>query len=159
LREKETDRPHKVLAVASSGGHWEELLRLVPGFANHEIVFVTVMKSYRSLVPGNRFYSVNDANRWNRFGLIMLTVQAIRLAWIVCKERPDVVISTGAAPGYFAVLLGHLFGARTIWVDSLANIEHLSGTGSRVGWCADLWLTQWPHLARTEGPRFGGSVL
>ncbi len=146
----------KVLAVSSSGGHWAQLLRLAPAFSDCDVVFVTVLESYRPEVPKNKFYVVNDANQWNKFGLIRL---AIRLAWIVVKERPDVVISTGAAPGYFAVLFGRLLRARTIWVDSITNIEHLSMSGSLAGKCADLWLTQWPHLAKNEGPFYGGSVL
>lgn len=150
------DRRNKVLAVASSGGHWTQLLRVVPALTSFEIVFVTVLQSYRSQVPDNRFYFVNDANRWNKLRLITL---AIRVAWIIGKERPDVVVSTGAAPGYFALLFGRLFGAKTIWIDSITNIERLSMSGSLVGRHADLWLTQWPHLARPEGPHFGGSVL
>ena len=146
----------KVLAVASSGGHWVQLRRIVPAFADSEVVYVTVLESYRSQVPDNKFYSVNDATRWNKSGLILL---ALQLAWIIAKERPTVVISTGAAPGYFAVLLGRWFGARTIWIDSMANIEELSMSGSRAGRYADLWLTQWPHLAKAEGPHYGGSVL
>jgi UDP-N-acetylglucosamine:LPS N-acetylglucosamine transferase len=119
-------------------------------------VYVTVMDSYRSQVPENAFYSVHDATRWNKLGLIVL---ALQLAWIIVKEKPDVVISTGAAPGYFAILLGRLFRAKTIWIDSMANIEELSMSGSRVGRYADLWLTQWPHLARSEGPHYAGGVL
>ena len=146
----------KVLAVASSGGHWVQLMRITPAFTGFEIVYVTVLDSYRAQVSENKFYVVNDANRWNKIGLIR---QALQLAWIMAKERPDVVVSTGAAPGYFALLLGRLFGARTIWIDSLANIDHVSMSGARVGRYADLWLTQWPHLAKPEGPYFGGSVL
>jgi UDP-N-acetylglucosamine:LPS N-acetylglucosamine transferase len=146
----------KVLAVASSGGHWVQLLRIIPAFSNFEIVYVTVLDSYRSQVSESKFYVVNDANRWNKIGLIR---QALKLAWIVGNERPDVVVSTGAAPGYFALLLGRLFGARTIWIDSLANIDHVSMSGEQVGRYADLWLTQWPHLAKAEGPYYGGSVL
>lgn len=153
---KDTHHRNKVLAVASSGGHWVQLRRVVPAFADSEVVYVTVLESYRSQVPGSRFYSVNDATRWNKPALIML---ALRLAWIIVKERPSVVISTGAAPGYFAILLGCWFGARTIWIDSMANIEDLSMSGSRAGRYADLWLTQWPHLAKAEGPHYGGSVL
>jgi len=153
---KSVENRGKVLAVASSGGHWVQLRRVVPAFRDYEVVYVTVLKTYRSHVPENRFYLVNDANRWNKIGLLIL---AMRLAWIVGKERPDVVVSTGAAPGYFALLFGRWFGARTIWIDSMANIEHLSMSGSRVGRHADLWLTQWPHLARTDGPHYGGSVL
>jgi len=153
---KSTKNRGKILAVASSGGHWVQLRRLVPAFANFEVVYVTVLKSYRSQVPESRFYLVNDATRWNKLRLVIL---AIQLAWIVGKERPDVIVSTGAAPGYFALLFGRLFGARTIWIDSIANIEHLSMSGSHVGRYADLWLTQWKHLAKSEGPHYGGSVL
>jgi UDP-N-acetylglucosamine:LPS N-acetylglucosamine transferase len=156
MKIKKADRRNKVLAVASSGGHWTQLLRVVPALSSFEIVFVTVLQSYRSQMPENRFYFVNDANRWNKLRLIAL---AIRVAWIIGKERPDVVVSTGAAPGYFALLFGRLFGAKTIWIDSITNIERLSMSGSLVGRHADLWLTQWPHLARPEGPHFGGSVL
>jgi len=153
---EETNNRRKVLAVASSGGHWTQLLRVMPALTSFEVVFVTVLKSYRAEVPGNRFYLVNDANRWNKLRLVTL---AIRIAWIIGKERPEVVLSTGAAPGYFALLFGRLFGAKTIWIDSITNIERLSMAGSLVGRHADLWLTQWPHLVRNEGPHYGGSVL
>lgn len=146
----------KVLAVASSGGHWTQLLRVTPAFTSDEIVFVTVLESYRGQVPENKVHIVSDANRWNKFALIVL---AIRIGWIVARERPNVVVSTGAAPGYFALLFGRLFRARTIWIDSITNIEHLSMSGSLAGKYADLWLTQWPHLATPKGPRYGGSVL
>jgi UDP-N-acetylglucosamine:LPS N-acetylglucosamine transferase len=146
----------RILAVASSGGHWVQLRRVMPAFGESEVAYVTVMESYRSEVPNNRFYSVSDATRWSKLGLIVL---ALQLAWIIAKEKPSVVISTGAAPGYFAIVLGRLFGARTIWIDSMANIENLSMSGSRVGRYADLWLTQWPHLAKSEGPHYAGGVL
>lgn len=151
-----TPSRQKILAVASGGGHWTQLLRVLPALLPYEVIFVTVRESYRSQVPENRFYLVNDATRWNKFRLVVL---ALRVAWIVGKERPSVVVSTGAAPGYFALLFGHLFGARTIWIDSITNIEGLSMSGSLVGRHADLWLTQWPHLAKADGPHYGGSVL
>lgn len=144
------------MAVASSGGHWTQLMRVLPAFTSYEVVFVTVLKSYRSQVPKNRFYLINDANRWNKLRLVQV---ALKLVWILGKERPDVVVSTGAAPGYFALRLGRLFGAKTIWIDSITNIERLSMSGSLVGRHADLWLTQWPHLAKSEGPHYGGAVL
>jgi UDP-N-acetylglucosamine:LPS N-acetylglucosamine transferase len=146
----------KVLAVASSGGHWTQLLRLMPAFSSFEVVFVTVLETYRAEVPDNKVYVVKDANRWTKLGVIIL---AVRMAWIIVKERPDTIVSTGAAPGYFALLFGRLFGAKTIWVDSITNIDQLSMSGLLVGRYADLWLTQWPHLAKPGGPHFGGAVL
>jgi hypothetical protein len=69
-----------------------------------------------------------------------------------------VVVSTGAAPGYIAIRLGKLLGARTVWIDSVANVEELSLSGRMVSGRADLCLTQWPHLA--SGPvAYMGTVL
>lgn len=154
-RQPRDTRP-KVLAVSSGGGHWVQMMRIKHAFENCDVTFVTVHESYRAQVPDRKFYLVNDANRWTKLGLLKA---ASRLAWIVWKERPDVVISTGAAPGYLALRLGRLMSARTIWLDSIANAEKLSMSGDRIGRYADLWLTQWPHLARPDGPHYTGSVI
>ncbi|WP_235782936.1 UDP-N-acetylglucosamine--LPS N-acetylglucosamine transferase [Bradyrhizobium murdochi] len=160
LRNNSTLQSHsvrtKLLAVSSGGGHWVQLLRIKRAFENCEVTFVTVHESYRAQVPGHKFYLVNDANRWTKIGLLKA---AGRLAWIVWSEKPDIVVSTGAAPGYLALRFGRMMGARTIWLDSIANVEQLSMSGDRIGRCADLWLTQWPHLARPNGPHYTGSVL
>lgn len=134
-----------------------QLLRLRPAIEGARVTYVTVDRGYADdLEPGARLRIVNDATRWNKIGLISL---AMRLMWIVATERPDVVVSTGAAPGYVALRLGRLLGARTVWVDSMANVEQLSLSGQRIGRHADLWLTQWAHLAQPGGPRYAGSVL
>jgi UDP-N-acetylglucosamine:LPS N-acetylglucosamine transferase len=145
-----------ILAISSGGGHWVQLLRLRPAFEGHRVTYVTVSRAYAADVPGCRFRAIPDATRWSKLRLLHL---AFRVAWVVLTERPAVVVSTGAAPGYFAVRLGKWLGARTIWIDSIANVERLSLSGQRIGPHADLWLTQWPHLVRPEGPHFLGGVL
>jgi UDP-N-acetylglucosamine:LPS N-acetylglucosamine transferase len=173
------ERQRTVLAVASGGGHWVQLLRLRPAFEGCRVVFVTVSEQYRAdvaadLAQGAEFRVVNDATRWNKFGLLLL---AWRIFWILLTVRPDAVLTTGAAPGYFALRLARLFGARTAWIDSIANVEELSLSGRRIGPSCDLWLTQWQHLAVKDdamngsssgsssgplggaGPRWRGAVL
>ena len=151
-------RNKRVLAVASGGGHWVQLLRLLPAFDECDVAYVTVSDAYRSQVSDGRarFYVVPDATRWNKLKLVWM---GLKLTAILLAERPDVVVSTGAAPGFFAIRLGRWLGARTIWIDSIANVEHLSLSGEKIGPHADLWLTQWPHLARDDGPHFVGAVL
>ncbi len=151
-----SNRPKRILAVASGGGHWVQLLRLRPAFEGHDVTFVTVDARYRGEVAPHRFHAVTDATRWNKLKLLWMATQLLR---ILVRERPDVVISTGAAPGYVALRLGRMLGARTVWIDSIANVEQLSLSGRRIGPHADLWLTQWPHLARPDGPRYAGAVL
>jgi peptidoglycan/xylan/chitin deacetylase (PgdA/CDA1 family) len=148
--------PPRVLAVASGGGHWMQLRRLAPALEGCDVAWVTVNDGYRAEVGGARFYRVPDATRWDRLGVVRL---ACRMLWIVLCERPDAVVSTGAAPGSFALVFGRLVGARTAWIDSIANVEELSLGGQRAGRFADLWLTQWAHLAREGGPAHVGSVV
>lgn len=112
--------------------------------------------SYRVDVPGERFRTVPDATRWDKIKLVRM---GLKISWILLHERPRVVISTGAAPGYFAIRLGRLLGARTIWLDSIANADAVSMTGRLVAGRADLCLTQWEHLKATEGFVHRGSVL
>jgi len=149
-------KPHRILAVASGGGHWVQLLRMMPAFEGNELVFASTMPSLRGEVADHRFYNVPDANR--RRPITMLRLMA-KMLWIVAKERPDYVISTGAAPGYMSILFGRLLGAQTIWVDSIANVEELSMSGKMAGSFVTVWLTQWPHLQTPEGPACYGGVL
>lgn len=148
-------RATKVLAVASGGGHWVQLLRVLPAFDGAEIVFASPHPDCRDDVPGHRVHLVTDANQWERLRVLRL---AFEMFGIVARERPDVVFSTGAAPGFFALFFGRLFGARTIWLDSLANADRLSLSARLVRPFARLWLTQWPELARPGGPEYAGSV-
>jgi len=151
------NRKTKVVALSSGGGHWVQLLRLRPAFADCAVTFVTVRPGYQSDVGSDaRFRVIPDANRTNK---IRLVFTAINVFWVLLRERPDVVISTGAAPGYFALRFGRLLGIRTIWVDSIANAQELSLSGKRAGKHADLWLTQWEHLAGKAGPFYKGNVL
>ncbi len=150
------DKSKRVLAVASAGGHWVQLMRLRPALEGADLAFVTTHPGYADDVGDARYYVVKDANRWDKIGLLQ---QVIKLAWIVVKERPDIVVTTGAAPGYFTIRLARLLGARTAWIDSIANAEELSLSGRMAGKFADLWLTQWPELARAEGPAYEGAVL
>jgi UDP-N-acetylglucosamine:LPS N-acetylglucosamine transferase len=77
----------------------------------------------------------------------------------VLRARPDVIISTGAAPGILGIFFGRLIGAQTIWIDSIANAEELSLSGRIALRVAHKALTQWPHLAKAEGPEYHGSIL
>jgi UDP-N-acetylglucosamine:LPS N-acetylglucosamine transferase len=146
-----------VLAISSGGGHWVQLLRLRPAFEGCDVTYATVMEGYRAdLEAGSDFRIIPDGNRWSKFNLLRA---ALAVFLLLLRVRPDVVITTGAAPGYFAVRFGKLLGARVVWIDSIANAEELSMSGMKAGAFVDLWLTQWPHLASEGGPNYCGSVL
>jgi UDP-N-acetylglucosamine:LPS N-acetylglucosamine transferase len=148
--------PQKVLAISSGGGHWVQLLRLRPAFAGCDVTYATVRGGCRADVGDAEFHVIHDANRWSKLNLVR---SALGIICLLLRVRPDIVITTGAAPGYFGARFGKWMGARVIWVDSVANAGGLSMSGDMAGAFSDLWLTQWAHLARENGPRFLGSVL
>ncbi len=147
----------RVLGLASAGGHWVQLRRLNPAFTGMEVAYASVFPDYASDVPGARYYVFDDVNRFNKLSTFKVAAQIARIIW---KERPDVVITTGAGPGLIALILAkYVFRSRTIWVDSVANCQKLSSSGEVAGRIADIWLTQWQHLAGEPGPKHWGSVL
>ena len=146
----------RIMLVASTGGHWIQLLRLAPTMEACEKVCLSTSVEDRHDVVAGCFHAVTDASRWNRVRMLLLAMQVLCL---VAYYRPAVVVSTGAAPGYFALRFGEWFGARTVWLDSIANVSEVSMSGRLVKPYADLYLTQWPHLASADGPECHGSVL
>lgn len=163
-------RPPRVLAVASAGGHWVQLFRLRPAWKGCTLSYLTTNEEYRQQVVSDaveraeeipRFFTVIAANRWQKFRLVY---QFLQILAAIGRVRPDVVVTTGAAPGYLAVRVGRWVGARTVWVDSIANAQELSLSGMRAGPYSGLWLTQWEHLAASEDqeerrPVFRGATL
>ncbi|MGE3532895.1 MAG: UDP-N-acetylglucosamine--LPS N-acetylglucosamine transferase [Steroidobacteraceae bacterium] len=146
----------RILAVSSGGGHWTELMRIGPAFEGHDVAFATVDTMYKSETGTARFYTIADVTRWNKFRWFQVLIQML---FILIREKPDIVISTGAMPGFLALRLARIFGAKTIWLDSIANVDQLSMSGRLAGKYADLWLTQWPHLALNGGPLYRGTVV
>ncbi len=133
-----------------------QLMRLRPAFDGADVIYVTVRPTYRDDVSDAEFRVVPDATRWNK---VMLLAMATKILWMVATIRPDVVISTGAAPGYFAIKFGNWFGAKTCWVDSMGNTTSLSLSGRKTRGGATLVLSQWNHVAEQENVEYAGSVL
>ncbi|WP_146348416.1 UDP-N-acetylglucosamine--LPS N-acetylglucosamine transferase [Falsiphaeobacter marinintestinus] len=155
-RKINTAKKHRVLAVASGGGHWVQLLRLRPAFANSNVHFATVDPKAKAQVAPAPFYTFKDANRDTKLKLML---SALQIAVIVLRVRPHVVISTGAAPGYLAIRMAKLIGARTMFIDSIANANELSLSAHLAKRHADKLVTQWPSVAEKTGANFIGSVL
>lgn len=151
-----TTPPRHILAVASAGGHWQQLMALRPAFEGHRVTYMTTLEGLADRFDAAPAVTVPDCNRDTPLlalrGAAVIALRLIRL-------RPDVVISTGALPGVIALAVGRALRARTIWVDSVANAEELSASGRLARRFADLHLTQWPEVAEAEGSSYAGSLL
>ena len=133
-----------------------QLLRLRPAFDGFDVVYVSRDPSSKADVPGARFLTIGEASRSQKLAFFRVALQAL---WILIRVRPSVIITTGAAPRLVTLALGKsLFRAKTVWIDSIANVEKLSGSGVLAARFADVRLTQWPDLA-VDGVEHWGAVL
>jgi len=147
----------KILAIASGGGHFIQLLKIVPELNGCKVSYVTTIHGYDRFLKYNKVYVIKDASRDNKVVLLFIVFQLVNIFF---KEKPDVVITTGAAPGFLSILLARVFGVRSIWIDSIANSEEISLSGRMASKYASLCLTQWPHLEdRKRKILFRGAVL
>lgn len=146
----------RILAVASGGGHWHQLMELRQAFGGHEVTYVTTLPGLAERFGIGPAVVVPDCNRHKKQAMLR---SAAAVARVVLRVRPQVVVSTGALPGVMALALGKAMGARTVWIDSVANAEEMSLSGRLARRVADLWLSQWEHVARATGAEYAGSVL
>lgn len=153
----EKRRPHpRILAVSSTGGHWEQLLLLAPAFKGGEVTFACTDPRQAEGRDLPSFVAIRDYNQNQPLKLLGGLGETFAL---VRRLRPDVIVSTGAAPGLLCLLWGRVLGARTIWIDSIANSEQLSLSGKLARRFCHVTLTQWEHLAQGNDPACWGSVL
>ena len=147
----------KILAVASIGGHWIQLLRITAGLAaDYDISYVSSNPKWADLVKG-KFYAICEFSRWDAWKMFFCVPYVLM---ILLKEKPSVVSSTGAAPGLLVLLLAkYVFRKKTIWVDSIANVAKMSACGrNAVKLGIDHVYSQWEHLAVGK-VKYAGNVL
>ena len=148
----------RICLAASAGGHISQLLKLAACWDGYKTFYVTTTEVVRdNLGKLGEVYVVGECNRQHPIRVLAVF---LRCVCIIYKERPDVVISTGAAAGCILCFLGKLLGAKVVWIDSITNVERISLSGRMVRYIADLFLVQWPELAgRYKRVEFVGTVI
>ena len=128
----------KICLAASAGGHLTELLRLSDSWKDYETFFVTTVPVVQDeLKQSGEVYVVGECNRQHPILIVRVFFKCVK---IVIKERPDFVISTGAAAGCMICFLAKLMKAKIVWIDSVTNVEKISLSGRMVRYIADLFL-------------------
>lgn len=148
----------KMCITASAGGHLSQLLSLSPVWGGYEVICVSTGRMVKEkLETIGKTYIVGECNREHPIQTMGVLFKCLR---IIVKERPDVVFSTGAAAGFLMCFLGKLFGAKVIWMDSIANASKLSMSGRMIRPFADIILSQWPDVAaKYPNVEYTGEVI
>ena len=134
----------KVCLVGSSGGHLTHLYMLKSFWKNKEHFWVTFDKEdARSLLEGEKMDPCYYPTNRNIKNLIKNTI----VAWkVLRKEKPDLIISCGAAVAVPFFYLGKLFGAKTIYIEVFDRIDASTVTGKMVYPIADKFIVEWEEM-------------
>jgi UDP-N-acetylglucosamine:LPS N-acetylglucosamine transferase len=153
-----------VIFVSSAGGHLSELLRLAPLFDSYNYVVITektptseaLKEKYNTeyMVYGSRHYFL-------KYIFVFLSNIILSIKYIL-KYKPHTIVTTGAHTGGIMSFFGKLFGAKVIFIESLAKVDSLSMTGKNVYRfrLADKFYVQWEELTKKyKRPEYIGRLI
>ncbi|MEE0858062.1 MAG: PssD/Cps14F family polysaccharide biosynthesis glycosyltransferase [Acutalibacteraceae bacterium] len=138
----------KICFVSSSGGHYAELMCLKEIAENNDSFYVTEMGGQVEESSHKNLYLLPQINRHEKSFIphfINLFGKAIK---IIKKEKPDVVITTGALLAFPFCLVAKIFGKKVIYIESFARVYEKSLTGKLVYPFADLFIVQWETMLK-----------
>ena len=146
----------KVCVVSSCGGHLTEVRCLKPAYELFEHFYVLNDKAVLPAdMKDNTYFIAHSERDWKSFLNLWESFQILR------KEKPDVILSTGAGPAVPFAIVGRLFfRTRVIFVETITRINRPSLTGRIMYWLAQDFMYQWESL-RPFFPKaqHGGSLV
>ena len=134
----------KICLVCSSGGHLQHLYMLRKFWSKHERFWVTFDKEdTRSILENeNIFACCYPTNRSIR-AMLLNTL----LAWkVLQREKPDIIISSGAAVAVPFFYVGKMFGIKTMYIEVFDRIAGPTLTGRLVYSVSDKFIVQWEEM-------------
>ncbi len=136
----------KICLVCSSGGHLTHLQMLKPIWKNSERFWVTFDKvDANSILKNEKVYHCHFPTNRNLKNLIKNTFLAIK---ILKKEKPNLIISSGAAIAIPFFWLGKLRGAKTVYIEVFDRINKSTLTGKLVYPVTDKFIVQWEEMQK-----------
>lgn len=134
----------KICLISSSGGHFEQLMMLKTLQNSYDIYIVTEKTRYID----DEGYYVDQINRQEKkffFSLIKNFFQSLK---IFLKEKPDIIISTGALCVVPTFIIGKIFGKKLIFIESFAKVNSPTLTGKFLYNVVDIFIVQWKEMQK-----------
>ena len=147
----------KVAFVGSHGGHLTELLYLVEALSPDDHFFFLTYDNQRTRsLPYEKYLIANIG-----YNYLLMAIAFVRIFFIFLRERPDVIISTGAEVAIPAFYIGKLFGAYCIFIELWAAVIEPTQSGRWLYSIADEFYVQWESLLPRYGSkaRFKGTIV
>lgn len=151
--------------ILSGGGHLDEAVPLLEAFQGHRIFLVTYYQESLLSFRHPRIDRIYFVRLWDSKGIglyLSLFVNIFEFVYLLLKERPKVLFSTGSEIAITPFFLGKAFlRSKLIFLETATRVSKPSMTGRVLYPISDLFLVQWEALLKAFGPRaeFRGRVF
>ncbi|MCP5049284.1 MAG: UDP-N-acetylglucosamine--LPS N-acetylglucosamine transferase [bacterium] len=131
----------KLGMICSSGGHLLLLYLLKDFWGQYDRFWVTFNKEDAvSLLENERTYWAYFPTNRNIFNLARNFFVSLK---VLFKEKPDIIISTGAGVAIPFFYLGKLMRKKLVFIEAYERIDNPSLTGRLVYPITDVFILQW----------------
>lgn len=152
----------KICFASSSGGHFNQLNILIKNYNEYEHFIITEKTTFsENELKNKNKYLFNTINRSENLFFVKFIMYSIKLLCILIKERPDVVISTGALLTVPVCYICKFLGAKIIFIESFAKVKTPTFSGQLVYKIADKFIVQWDDMLEFYNngkAEYGGTV-
>lgn len=154
----------RVMFISSTGGHFNELMKLEPLFKNYKITLVTESSSNKKKLKRElNKYNIHFLLKHSNFKLInafKLFINCFISLFYFIKYRPKYIVSTGAHTAGPMCCIGKIFRSKIIFIETMANITTPTTTGKIIYKFADLFIVQWEEMLKVYPKAiFGGWII
>lgn len=146
----------KIALVCSQGGHLTEMLLLMEAFEDQDVFFITYKDPTTSQLKYKKYLVKNiGTNLWRMIEVFFQVIMILR------KEKPGLIVSTGAEIAIPVFLSAKLLGIKTVYIESWCRVKTKSATGRILYHFSNIFLVQWKELLKVYGEkaRFEGAVV
>lgn len=139
----------KICFAASTGGHFEQLLLLKPLIEKYDSFLITEKTEYKvSAIKGRKTYYLQQVNRREWIFPLSILINILKSFGIFMREKPDIIITTGALSMLPMCLLLKMFRKKIIYIESFAKITTPTLTGKFLYKLSDQFYIQWKGLLK-----------
>jgi len=155
----------KVGIICSPGGHLIQILSIMESLEGHEVFLATyespTLENFcHSNIGKVYFIKYLGDTGWMMFITLFLSV--LSFIKIFCKEKPNVLFSTGAEIAIPGFLIGKFFfRTKLVFLETVVRLTTPTYTARVLYYFSDLFLVQWESLLKKFGKRakFKGGLL
>ena len=136
----------KLLFAASSGGHLEQILMLRPLMKKYDSILLTEKTDYGMNEKEVEVLFVPQINRKEILFPFKFIGNFFRVLKIYRKEKPDIMITTGALAIVPMALVMKAHKKKLVYIESFAKVTSKTLSGKLLYKFADQFYVQWKSM-------------